>query len=60
MWQVVLGAATALAGVVLTGWLTTLRDHRDRIRASTGALAFSIPIFVAFYSDHPECAAERR
>ena len=54
MWEVVLGAAVALAGVVLTNWLTTLRDARNRIRANTSALMFSMPIYAAFYSAHPE------
>ena len=54
MWEVVLGAAVALAGVVLTNWLTTVRDARNRIRANTSALAFSMPIYTGFYSAHPE------
>ena len=54
MWEVVLGAAVALAGIVLTSWLTTLRDDLNRIRASARALAFSIPILTGFYSDHPD------
>ena len=54
MWEVVLGAAVALVGVVLTNWLTTLRDDRNRIRVSTKTLAFSIPILTGFYSDHPD------
>lgn len=54
MWEVVLGAAVALAGVVLTNWLTTVRDARNRIRVSTVALAFSIPIYIGFYSDDPD------
>lgn len=54
MWEVILGAAVALAGVMLTNWLTVLRDARNSIRANTEGLAFSIPILVGFYSDHPE------
>lgn len=54
MWEVVLGAAVALAGVVLTNWLIALRDARNRIRANTSALAFSMPIYTGFYSDDPD------
>ena len=53
MWQVVLGGVIALSGVLLTEWLTRLRDRSDTIRANTKALAFAVPIFTAFYSSHP-------
>jgi len=54
VWEVVLGAAIALGGVVLTHCLTTLRDTRNRIRACAQELAFSIPILTGFYVDHPD------
>lgn len=54
MWQVILGGAIALGGVLVAEWLARRRDRLDKIRMATAGVAFALPILTAYYSEHPD------
>lgn len=53
MWQTIIGAAVALAGVLAADWLARNRERRLRIQSNVLELANATPIFTAYYSADP-------
>ena len=59
MWQVIIGGAIALSGVLFAEWLRAVQDRRDRVRSDAAALAFALPVLNAHYSESRSPSAPR-